>query len=189
MHIGLLPEVFGYAFVSRSLHGGRMLRTGFWDSDLTMAERVLRFARSMAPTIGLLGAGLSVAVTLMSALHPQVLERNPLHLHVVVGGTSVEQARALAAHFRGTAESPTARSSIRRAEACGEGHAAEAHVLSIRAGDATSTSVSSVGALIAAGGAAAPLPAVIPPARLTMLPDVPARVFTPSVPDPPPRAS
>lgn len=158
-----------------------------------MADRARRcyrnFAPIIAPTVGLFGAGLFVAVSLLSALHPQLVERDPLHLHVVIGGTRIEQARALAAHFRGSAADRPAPSQDKTHEFCSAGHAAVANVLSIRGGEPTGTRVFSVSGAIATGSAAALRPAVPPAIRFSMQPELPARILTPSVPDPPPRVS
>lgn len=154
-----------------------------------MAQWAMRHSRTIAPTIGLLGAGLFVAVTLLSPLHPQLAERDPLHLHVVMGGTSVEQARALAAHLRGSADSRPGVFQDRTHELCSESHVPEAHVHCIRGGEPTSTSVFSMSGAVAAGGAAAFVPPAPQAVRLGMRPELPARIFTPSVPDPPPRLS
>lgn len=184
---------YGYVAVSLSLHDGRTIHDrfcGFWAG--LMANRATRYLGSIAaviaPTAGLLGAAMFVAVTVLSPLHPQLLELDPLHGHMVIGGTRVDQARALAAHIKGSADHPSAPSEQQADDPCTEDHSAEAHVLSIRGGGPIGSSVFSVSAVIA-GDAPALLPAVLPVVRLIMRPELPARMFTPSVPDPPPRIS
>jgi hypothetical protein len=151
-----------------------------------------------APAITGLATLITMIVIGTSLLDPHAAERDPGHDHVVVGGTALEQARALSLHLResrGMVDGPT--KTLPRPSGLQSHHRARigefdappaAKVFSVGQGNASASIVSRGRALLvtwAADATMVPFPpgALVPPSAV-----LPAGIVL-SVSEPPPRAS
>jgi len=122
-------------------------------------------------------------------LDPHALEGDPYHEHIIVGGSSTDQARALAAHLRHFAGPVLQHSGGTETTGCNEhSSSAGARVLSIRGDSGTGSSVIGLGNAVAMEEHTA-VP-IAPSARLAVILISACTLgVTLSVPDPPPRGS
>jgi hypothetical protein len=132
-----------------------------------------------------------VAIVTASAVDPRAAERDPDHGHIVVGGSALDRARALAWHIRyGHEESLTARVPA----AAHEGDEKDGvevggtHVLSIGTGAAAVSVLDSSGSMILTTGWSFTPPATVR-GRAARPSSVHVIESDQSVAEPPPRAS
>ncbi len=135
------------------------------------------------------GLALLAVALVLPLLDPHALEGDPYHEHIVVGGSPVDQARALAAHLHHRSVPLRHESSNRVVTgSCASPSTDNVQVVSVHSGSAAGSAVIGFPNTIAAAGhSGAPIPTLTSPVV------VPSPLHTLEiillVPDPPPRGA
>ena len=146
------------------------------------------------------GARPAAAITILllmfvASANVQPAEWDPAHMHIVIGGSDLDNAHALAAHLAQTRLHPESDGREHPLAHPGHGDRScsdpdnQTHVLSIRAGDALGIATFGGGDALAGSAVPAILPPVDRPDRVSLLAHVAIPDPQSALPEPPPRAS